>query len=231
MSRTEGRHLCADPRPPAPHLARNRPTHRREVPTCPESHCVRPSPPMIAALVLTATVLAAPPGTNTAAAEAAACAALYSVPTNVGPEPLSACQWDMRAIGATPAGSYAVNRGKGARVGDIDTGIDLTNTRHHAQRRCRRVVRVHLRGHPDLQPGGAGHARVTARTRLRCRISPGTVRTPPGRSPRRSTGSASPASRPKPRSWSSRRAPSRATSSPSPWSTRCGMPAISGLTS
>jgi subtilisin family serine protease len=34
----------------------------------------------------------------------------------------------MRAIGATPSGSYAVNRGKGARVGDIDTGIDLTNS-------------------------------------------------------------------------------------------------------
>ena len=82
----------------------------------------------IAALVLAATVLAAPPGTNTAATEAAACAALYSVPPNVGPEPLSACQWDMRAIGATSAGSYAVNQGKGARVGDIDTGIDLTNT-------------------------------------------------------------------------------------------------------
>ena len=29
---------------------------------------------------------------------------------------------------ATPAGSYAVNRGAGARVGDIDTGIDMTNT-------------------------------------------------------------------------------------------------------
>ena len=82
----------------------------------------------IAALVMAATVLAAPPGTNTAATEAAACAALYSVPTNVGPEPLSACQWDMRAIGATSAGSYAVNQGRGARVGDIDTGIDLTNT-------------------------------------------------------------------------------------------------------
>ncbi len=81
----------------------------------------------IAALVLAASVLAAPPGTNTAAAEAEACAALYSVPTSIGPEPLSACQWDMRAIGATPAGSYAVNRGKGARIGDIDTGIDLTN--------------------------------------------------------------------------------------------------------
>jgi subtilisin family serine protease len=70
---------------------------------------------------------APPPGTNTAAAEAAACASLYGVPANIGPDPLSACQWDMRAIGATPAGSYAVNRGAGARIGDIDTGIDLTN--------------------------------------------------------------------------------------------------------
>jgi len=34
----------------------------------------------------------------------------------------------MRAIGATPDGSYATNRGRGVRVGDIDTGIDLTNT-------------------------------------------------------------------------------------------------------
>ena len=71
---------------------------------------------------------AAPPGTNTAAAEAAACASLYSVPVNIGPEPLSACQWDMRAIHATSAESYAVNQGRGARIGDIDTGIDLTNS-------------------------------------------------------------------------------------------------------
>jgi lantibiotic leader peptide-processing serine protease len=82
----------------------------------------------VAAMLVSATVLAAPPGTNSAASEAAACAALYSVPANVGPEPLSACQWDMRAIGATSDGSYALNRGHGARVGDIDTGIDLTNT-------------------------------------------------------------------------------------------------------
>jgi len=34
----------------------------------------------------------------------------------------------MRAIGATPDGSYATNRGRGVRVGDIDTGIALTNT-------------------------------------------------------------------------------------------------------
>ena len=51
------------------------------------------------------TAAAAPPGTHTAAAEAAACASLYSVPVNIGPEPLSACSWDMRAIHATPAES------------------------------------------------------------------------------------------------------------------------------
>lgn len=79
------------------------------------------------ALLITSTVLAAPAGTHTQASEAAACSALYSVSPAVGPEPLSACQWDMRAISATPTGSYAVNKGKGARVGVIDTGIDLTN--------------------------------------------------------------------------------------------------------
>src|SRR6478609_8919315 len=68
-----------------------------------------------------------PAGTHTQAAEAAACAALFSVPVGIGPDPLAACQWDMRAIGATSSGSYAVNRGAGVRVGDIDTGIDLTN--------------------------------------------------------------------------------------------------------
>ncbi len=82
----------------------------------------------LSALLAVGTVLAAPPGTNSAASEAAACASLFSVPVNIGPEPLSACQWDMRAINATSSGSYAVNRGEGARVGVMDTGIDLTNT-------------------------------------------------------------------------------------------------------
>lgn len=77
---------------------------------------------------------AAPPpvGTHTAAAEAQACATLYSVPLTVGPDPLGPCQWDMRIIGASPGGSYAVNRGAGVKVGDLDTGIDL--------------------GHPDIAP-------------------------------------------------------------------------------
>src|SRR5436190_4124348 len=60
----------------------------------------------IVALLMTATVLAAPAGTHTQASEITACAALFSVSPAIGPEPLSACQWDMRAIGATPAGSY-----------------------------------------------------------------------------------------------------------------------------
>ena len=94
-----------------------------------------------------------PPGTNTAAAEAAACASLYGVPANIGPDQLSACQWDMRAIGATPAGSYAVNRGAGARIGDIDTGIDLTNTDIMPNVDRGRFVRVPLRGHADRRPG------------------------------------------------------------------------------
>jgi subtilisin family serine protease len=73
------------------------------------------------------TVLAAPAGTHTQAAEAAACGALYGVSSSIGPDALGACQWDMRNIGATTSGSYAFNRGHGVRVGDMDTGIDLNN--------------------------------------------------------------------------------------------------------
>jgi subtilisin family serine protease len=59
--------------------------------------------------------------------QATNCAAFYHVPANVGPEPLSACEWDDRIINASPGQSYAVNRGAGATIGDIDTGIDLTH--------------------------------------------------------------------------------------------------------
>ncbi len=42
-----------------------------------------------------------------------------------GGDPLSGQQWDMRVIGATPDGSYAVQPGtREVRVGIIDTGID-----------------------------------------------------------------------------------------------------------
>ncbi len=58
---------------------------------------------------------------------AADCAAQYGVAVDVGPDQLSACQWDMRAINASPAASYAVNRGAGATIGIIDTGVDFTH--------------------------------------------------------------------------------------------------------
>ena len=73
------------------------------------------------------TAAAPPPGTNTVASEATKCSALYGIPLAVGPDPLSPCQWDMRIIGASPTGSYAVNRGSGVTVGDLDTGIDLSH--------------------------------------------------------------------------------------------------------
>jgi len=69
----------------------------------------------------------APAGTHSQATEAQACAALYSVSLTTGPDPLAPCQWDMRAIKATSSGSYAVSRGKGVRVGVMDTGVDLGN--------------------------------------------------------------------------------------------------------
>jgi subtilisin family serine protease len=61
--------------------------------------------------------------------QATGCANQYQPPggTGVGPDPLSVCQWDMRIINASPTGSYAFNQGSGAKVGIIDTGVDLTH--------------------------------------------------------------------------------------------------------
>jgi len=51
-----------------------------------------------------------------------------AAPAGVAPEPLADRQWNMRQMGATPAGSYAKNQGShGVRVGVIDTGIDGTH--------------------------------------------------------------------------------------------------------
>ena len=82
---------------------------------------------LLCTILATPVFAADPAGTHSQAAEAVACATLFSVPAGNSPDPLGACQWDMRAIGATSSGSYAVNRGRGVRVGDIDTGIDLAN--------------------------------------------------------------------------------------------------------
>src|SRR5918992_433928 len=41
-----------------------------------------------------------------------------------GEEPLAGLQWDMQQIGATAAGSHRYERGRGVRVGIVDTGVD-----------------------------------------------------------------------------------------------------------
>jgi lantibiotic leader peptide-processing serine protease len=78
----------------------------------------------VAALVVmgsASTVAAAP---LEPAEASAACAAYFGVAA--GPEPLSACQWDMREIDAG-AESRARATGKGVVVGVIDGGVDFTH--------------------------------------------------------------------------------------------------------
>jgi subtilisin family serine protease len=74
------------------------------------------------AIIGSASTVAAAP--LTPAAASAACAAYFGVAE--GPEPLSACQWDMRKIDAG-AESRARATGDGVVVGVIDGGVDLTH--------------------------------------------------------------------------------------------------------
>jgi subtilisin family serine protease len=57
---------------------------------------------------------------------AASAACLTSYGPGDGPEPLAACQWDMRRIHAGPA-SQALATGEGVTVGIIDGGVDMTH--------------------------------------------------------------------------------------------------------
>ncbi|WP_406051350.1 S8 family peptidase [Kribbella sp. NBC_00889] len=68
--------------------------------------------------------MAVTPGALTPATASASCQAFFGVAA--GPEPLSACQWDMRAIGVGTA-SYANAAGDGVDVGVIDGGVDFTH--------------------------------------------------------------------------------------------------------
>lgn len=62
-----------------------------------------------------------------AAGAAAICADLFGDTYDVSSsEPLAACQWDMSLINANDA-THARATGKGVRVGDIDSGVDLTH--------------------------------------------------------------------------------------------------------
>jgi lantibiotic leader peptide-processing serine protease len=59
-----------------------------------------------------------------AATAEAACEAFFGV--GPGVDPLSGCQWGMRAVQAGPA-SYAQATGAGVSVGVIDSGVDVTH--------------------------------------------------------------------------------------------------------
>jgi subtilisin family serine protease len=86
------------------------------------------------AIVMTAFVLGTAPAVSAdtaqtdavidAATAAASCEAFFGV--GPGVEPLSPCQWGMRAIQAGPA-SYAQATGAGVSVGVIDGGVDVTH--------------------------------------------------------------------------------------------------------
>jgi subtilisin family serine protease len=75
-------------------------------------------------VALIAPVQAVTPGAFNQAQASALCEAFLGV--GAGPEPLSACQWDMRLIGVG-SDSYARATGQGVTVGVIDGGVDLTH--------------------------------------------------------------------------------------------------------
>jgi lantibiotic leader peptide-processing serine protease len=61
-------------------------------------------------------------------AQAVSAAGGWTAAPAAGDEPLAGRQWDMRAIGATPTGSYRTEPGDlGVTVGIIDTGVDGTH--------------------------------------------------------------------------------------------------------
>ena len=72
---------------------------------------------------LCASALATPAQALTPADASAACATYFGVPE--GPEPLAACQWDMRLLDVDAAHAQAT--GAGVTVGIIDGGVDFTH--------------------------------------------------------------------------------------------------------
>ena len=152
---------------------------------------------------------AATPGALTPAQASAACEAFFGVAA--GPEPLSACQWDMRTIEA--GRGFVRERHRQRRDGRRDRRRRRPHpSRPRRQPRRRPVVLVHLRDTPTADPKRSPTA--TARTRRRSRTFRATAPMSQRRSPGRSTVSASPAWRPMPRSSRSRPARSSASASP-----------------
>jgi lantibiotic leader peptide-processing serine protease len=81
---------------------------------------------VVATLLFVVLIQSASAGSTAAVDQGTAaglCAAAY--PPSSGTEPLARCQWDMGVINATPA--QAVAKGRGAKVGVIDVGLDFSH--------------------------------------------------------------------------------------------------------
>jgi hypothetical protein len=161
---------------------------------------------------------------------AADCAAQYGVAVDVGPDQLSACQWDMRAINASPAASYAVNRGAGATIGIIDTGVDYTHPDIAPTSTWACPARSSPQATPPPCPRRSTPPVPPARPRPPPRTCLATAPTSPASPRRPATVSGSPGSRRR-QPWSaSRSAPQEASASLRRWWTPSSTPATRAST-
>jgi subtilisin family serine protease len=93
-----------------------------------------------------------------AATAAAACEAFFGV--GPGVEPLSPCQWGMRAVQAGPA-SYARATGAGVSVGVIDSGVDVTHADVAPNLDLARSCSFIFSGTPTAAPAEVGNGDCT----------------------------------------------------------------------
>ena len=153
-----------------------------------------------------------------AATQAANCAAFYGVPVNVGPEPLSACEWDDRLINASPGQSYAVNRGAGATIGVMDTGIDLTHPDIAPNLDVGLSCSFITSANPNADPREVANGDCSNKAAVQDLNGHGTHTASEAASPINGVGTAGVA--PRQPSWRSRPATPTATSLPRRWSTQ-----------
>ena len=168
---------------------------------------------------------AATPGVMSQAQASAACEAFFGV--TAGPEPLSACQWDMRTIEAGAA-SYANATGDGVTVGVIDGGVDMTHPDLVANLDVARSCSFIFSNTPTADPQEVANGNCSNKAAIQdLQVTAPMSRR---RSPGPSTMSGSPAWRPMPRSSRSRPARSSGSASSIRWPRRCGTPATSAWT-
>jgi subtilisin family serine protease len=194
-----------------------------------EDRTMRNRIPRIAVLVAVAAALVIAIPVLAAVIDEATAAALCqtSYPGVSGPEPLSACQWDMQAINAGPE-QRAAATGAGVRVGIIDGGVDMTHPDVVPNLDVDASCSFIFDDTPTADPQEIANGDCSNKAAVQDLQGHGTHVATRWRP--RSMGSASSALRLRPPSWPSRPAPSPGSASPIPWRPRCATPAISSST-